>query len=1213
MSLVKFSSVGFRAPTSALAAFALTWLLASFASAMPAPVLSSTEPLAIQRGQSQEVTLNGQHLASVQSVTFPDARGLEVTLIPPPTTQPTDGQVRLKLTAASDAALGERELRVVSPGGVSQPLRVAVGQYPTVAEHEPNNTPDQGQDVPLPATLVGKIDGAGDVDCFRFAAARGQTLVFDVHAVRSGSQLDPIVTLHDWTGKELAPKVQLHGGDPTLIFQAPADGRYELEIRDLEYRGGGAFTYRVDAGPIPYVEAILPMTAQPGKVAEVEAIGVNLDGSGKIPLDLTYATPGEIALRARAALGMSNPIKFDVDDLPPFACNGSNRSLEAAALVRYPVDISSRLDKSGAEDFYKFHVARKQPVTLEVIATRLGSAIDPLLTLRNDKGNPIETSNNATDADARISRELDPGDYVVSVRDLMWGGGSNYPYRLQILPGVAGQKQDFNVKFGPDALRLSRNGNVAVYCEVQRIGGFKGDITVTVEGLPPGVTCPPVVFNNSASDVFTISASGDAIQGTYPIHLRASATVENRMLGKTAQAELNGRPVQQAYLTVLDPAPFTLEALAGMTPQRIEQLNAEADAINKKLTGPNPELEAAQAQWEKHVSGAMEWTAPTEAKIASAQGSQFTLQPDGSFLATGNPPDKDIYTVTLKTSAKGITAIRLEVLPDDSLPHHGPGRGDDGNFVLSKLTVAAASEADPEKKTAITLHGPRALFEQDGYGVTNAIEPQPGKGWGIHPHMGQANAAFFFTQSPVGDDKGTILTLALDQQFGNHLNLGRFRFSVTNDPDAQAKAALPEQIVELLKTPGERRNSEQKAQVSAYYRSIDPRVAAETHRLELLQEVVAPYAEAARLEAALKSPPPQADAGRGEWEEQMKAGVAWLPLEFKELKSEGGATLKAETDGSVLVSGNSPVVDTYTLTGSTNFKGITAIRLEPLPDPRLPGNGPGRADNGNFVLTRFLAFASPSAAPSMSPPLEWRTAKASVEQQGYPLSSALDSDDNTGWAIMPNLGMPACATFYTKEPIGPDGGSQLTIVLEHRAGGIPRHTLGHFRVWVTSNPNPDLAPLLPGDILAALRMPVDKRNDEQRKELTRYWREIAPPLEPIRYRLGELKSQIAAATEHPQYRSASIPFLVNRNNFPGEVQVTLEGFSAGRRRPITDSLKFEPMRVGGGALASSLSFRVEPAAETGTRMAVLKAETKIGDETVVEYSPAFPLTTVTVR
>src|SRR5579884_2799988 len=98
--------------------------------------------------------------------------------------------------------------------------------------------------------------------------------------------------------------------------------------------------------------------------------------------------------------------------------------------------------------------------------------------------------------------------------------------------------QDFSVRFLPDNPRLHRGGNAALWCEVKRHGGFKGDVTVQLEGLPPGVTSNPVVMGETTSGVFTISANPDAALGTMPVRLRATAAIGTQQVTHYAEPEL---------------------------------------------------------------------------------------------------------------------------------------------------------------------------------------------------------------------------------------------------------------------------------------------------------------------------------------------------------------------------------------------------------------------------------------------------------------------------------------------------------------------------------------------------------------------------------------------------------------------------------------------------------------------------------------------------
>src|SRR5205085_6477188 len=119
---------------------------------------------------------------------------------------------------------------------------------------------------------------------------------------------------------------------------------------------------------------------------------------------------------------------------------------------------------------------------------------------------------------------------------------------------------------------------------------------------------------------------------------------------------------------------------------------------------------------------------PKPAKIVSVASkgkATFKALPDGSQLATGKPLPKDTYTVVVELPAERVTGLRLDVLPHDSLPAKGPGRGKDGNFVLSEIAVRA--------DTVSALHSPTADFSQNNWPIADALDGKPATGWGISP------------------------------------------------------------------------------------------------------------------------------------------------------------------------------------------------------------------------------------------------------------------------------------------------------------------------------------------------------------------------------------------------------------------------------------------------------------------------------------------------
>src|SRR5262249_11432669 len=123
--------------------------------------------------------------------------------------------------------------------------------------------------------------------------------------------------------------------------------------------------------------------------------------------------------------------------------------------------------------------------------------------------------------------------------------------------------------------------------------------------------------------------------------------------------------------------------------EQIRQADARIAALKQQLDTATPQLAAEQAQWEAGLQTRSDWTVLDPLTARSEEGLLRKL-PDHSLRAEGPNPANDTYTVTARTDLKGVTAFRLETLPDPALPGGGAGRSPDGNFVLSRLSVTAA-------------------------------------------------------------------------------------------------------------------------------------------------------------------------------------------------------------------------------------------------------------------------------------------------------------------------------------------------------------------------------------------------------------------------------------------------------------------------------------------------------------------------------------------
>ncbi len=200
----------------------------------------------------------------------------------------------------------------------------------------------------------------------------------------------------------------------------------------------------------------------------------------------------------------------------------------------------------------------------------------------------------------------------------------------------------------------------------------------------------------------------------------------------------------------------------------LARLNGEIATIETQLATATPELEKAQADWERTLAGGPgEWIVLRPTSSASKEGATLTVLEDGSILAGEKKVvAADSYTLTADVELTGVTALRLEVLPDPSLPSQGPGRADNGNFVLSELRIAAAPKNDPlAAAQPVVLENASADHSQSDYNITAAIDGKPDTGWAILPQAGKGHIAMFEVKQPLAAP--ATLTITLDFNYGS--------------------------------------------------------------------------------------------------------------------------------------------------------------------------------------------------------------------------------------------------------------------------------------------------------------------------------------------------------------------------------------------------------------------------------------------------------------
>ena len=212
----------------------------------------------------------------------------------------------------------------------------------------------------------------------------------------------------------------------------------------------------------PAVNYPVPAAAQVGQATDVTLFGGNLAGptaiwtnlpSAKVELapgiegngtkadqvvyrcTLAADSPvGIYAFRLATAKGVSNTRLLMADDLPSVPDNGNNKTLATAQAISFPIAVDGAAE-TESYDFYKLTVPSGQRISVEVVARRLGSALDPVIRLLDAAGRELAYSDDepGIGADSRFVYQVaGAGDYYLELRDIRYQGSPNHRYRLRI-------------------------------------------------------------------------------------------------------------------------------------------------------------------------------------------------------------------------------------------------------------------------------------------------------------------------------------------------------------------------------------------------------------------------------------------------------------------------------------------------------------------------------------------------------------------------------------------------------------------------------------------------------------------------------------------------------------------------------------------------------------------------------------------------------------
>lgn len=562
-------------------------------------------PAGARQGTTVDVTVSGTDLAEAQQVRV-TGEGVTGTV----------GKIgknktlTVSLTVAPDAPPGERDLRLLTVGGVTNRARFIVGQIPEILEKEPNSDVEAAQELPsLPVVVNGQIMAA-DKDIFRFTARAGQTIVCQVQAQSLlpfiadavPGWFQSVLTLYDATGRIVAyvDDYRFHP-DPVLIFHVEHDGEYRLEIKDCVYRGREDFVYRLSVGQLPFITHLFPLGAQrqakgtaskrrgpaerpgdgePAKSAKtsaktkVELFGVNLpvqslrldlSQNGHHPVRYVHAESGGI---------QSNEMPFAVGDLDEVLESEPNDTPAQANAVELPVTINGRIGQPGDVDCFAISAEAKQRLVFEVHARRLESPLDSILVLMDASGKTLAKHDDIEDelspqithhADSRLVYTFrSSGKYVVRIGDVQGKGGPEFAYRLTMSP----PQPDFELRALPDTPRMGQGATGVVVVQAVRRDGFDGQIDLSLRNLPDGFTASGTTIAEDENEtILSITSPNDVPLGSYFPSLYGRATIGDRAVTRRVMPVEDVMqafyyhhmmPTEEMALSIVPPGPFKL-------------------------------------------------------------------------------------------------------------------------------------------------------------------------------------------------------------------------------------------------------------------------------------------------------------------------------------------------------------------------------------------------------------------------------------------------------------------------------------------------------------------------------------------------------------------------------------------------------------------------------------------------------------------------------